>query len=266
MLEFVDDSFTRENSFENILSIQLGLNGFSFSVRTESGHLLVVKQLETNISNDNLLPRHFEDWCNEEELLRLPYREKIIYYIGKRFSLVPEQLATETLNGEIRKLLISARTDEEYAENWIDEIKAKLLFMLPQHLDKALQERFGEYRIRHLVHKLIELPAANAHRNHMLLYFDEKSLFVLLRKNGKLSLCNVYQIHHQNDAVYYILAISRQLQVDAKDCGLVFAGESVFRDKTMALLSAHFGSTQKLDLPHQQHLNTDDVSTLICLL
>lgn len=266
MFEFVDDSFNRENSFENILSIQLGLNGFSFCIRTESGHLLYLKQLAVSISNDHLLARRFEDWCNEEELLLLPYREKQIYYTGNRFSLVPKQLDSESVNADIRQLVMAADADEEYAENWIEEIEAKLLFMLPRHLNKALQENLGDHRIMHLVQKLIALSAVESHDNKLLLFFNDKDLFFLLRKNQRLELCNVFHIQHENDAVYYVLAASRQLQVAYKNCNLTVAGKSVFRAQTMKHLSAYFGSVEPLVFTHHPSSGETDVSELVCLL
>jgi len=266
MFEFVDDSFTRENSFENILSIQLGLNGFSFCIRAGNGHLLYLKQLEVSISNEHLLARHFEDWCNEEELLLLPYREKQIYYIGNRFSLVPEQLESGTVNADIRQLLLAANTDEEYAENWIEEIEAKLLFMLPKHLNSVLQDNLGDHRVMHLMQKLIALTAAESHDTMLLLYFNDKDLFFLLRENKQLKLCNVFRIQHENDAVYYVLAACRQLQVAAKSCALSIAGKSVFREKTMKHLSVHFSSVEPFVFTHQPPFSKTDISELICLL
>ena len=266
MFEFVDDSFIRENSHENILSIQVNLNGFSFCIhKGVDNKLLYFKQLQLKISSNHLLVRRLDDWCKEEELLLLPYREKHVYYVGYRFSLVPEQLESEALKSDIRTLVMSANEEEEYAENWIEEIKAKLVFMIPDQLNNILHENIGDYRLKHVVKKLISISHTESSLCNLLVFFDEKEMIVLAKKNKQLIFCNNFRINHVNDVVYYILTIAKQLQIDLKNSTLQISGKSDFIDGAKQDLSQHFVSITKAIQNTEDRISESNVAQSVCL-
>ena len=266
MFEFVDDSFIRENSFENILSIQVSLNGFSFCIRKgDDNKLLYFKQHQVKISSDHLFVRRLEDWCKEEELLQLPYREKHVFYVAYRFSLIPEELESEVLKSDVRLLLMTATEEEEYAENWMEEIKAKLVFMIPGQLNHVLHECFGDYRLKHVVQKLASIPAPEFSESNILLFFDEKELIVLAKQKGQLSFCNTFKINHVNDAIYYILTIAKQLKIDIKNGTLQITGKSDFLEGTAVNLSQHFKSVEQALQTSDEKIGEFNISESICL-
>lgn len=266
MFEFVEDSFNRENSFENILSIQVGLNGFSFCIRKgENNKLLYFKQLAVKISSNHLFIRRVEDWFKEESLLLLPYREKHLYFIGHRFSLVPHQLESEELKSDLRMLLMAAGDEEEYAENWVEEIKAKLVFMLPDGMNKVLRDNLGDIRLKHVTQKLIALSTSESAENSMLLFFDEKKLFLLASKNQQLVLSNLFSINHANDVLYYTLTAAKQLKLDFGKCILQIAGKSDFMESAVNNLSAHCKSIAKLPHLTEDQLSDANICESVCL-
>ena len=266
MFEFVDDSFIKEKSFENILSIQVGLNGFSFCIRgKENNHLLYFKQFPVKTSSDHLFIRRLEDWCKEDELLQLPYYEKQVFYIGHRFSLVPEQLEHEELKSNVRSLIMSAHNEDEYAENWIEEIKAKLVYILPDRLHKVLNENLGSFKLKHIVQKLISSPVPESAKNNFLLFFDEKELIILARKEAQLVLCNIFKVNHVNDVIYYMLTLVKQLPIDSKNCLVQVSGKSDFMEGSVNSLSKHFNSIERFPQNTDARLNQVAVSESVCL-
>lgn len=246
MYDFIDDSFSRKNSHEYILSIQVSLNGFSFCIRELSGRILCFKHIDLKISSEQFISRRFADWCNEEELLQLTYNQKQLVYIGKRFTLLPQQMESEELKGDLRELLLQTGDEEEYAENWIKEVQAKLIFVLPPEFNGTVKEKLGEVRICHIVQKLIHWQDVQADKSGLLLFFDHKDLYLVLKQKKQLTLANAYKVNHANDVIYYALSVAKQLKVDLKSCKVTTGGQSTLRNSLNEQLQQHFGTVEIL--------------------
>ena len=63
--------FDIEKTYKYILSIQVSLDGFSFSVLSQhEDNVLAFKTNQLKISSAALIPRRFNDWLESEELLK----------------------------------------------------------------------------------------------------------------------------------------------------------------------------------------------------
>ncbi len=246
MYDFIDDSFSRKNSHEYILSIQVNLNGFSFCIRELSGRMLCFKHIDLKISGDQFISRRFADWCDEEELLQLPYNQKQLVYTGTRFSLLPQQMESEELKSDLRELLLKAGDEEEYAENWIKEVQAKLIFVLPPEFTGTVKEKLGEVRISHIVQKLIHWQDVQANDSGLLIFFNHKDLYLLVKQNKQLILANVFKVNHSNDVIYYALSVAKQLKVELKSCKVTISGQSSLKTSLDEQLQQHFDAVEIL--------------------
>jgi hypothetical protein len=266
MYDFIDDSFNRENSQENILSIQLSLNGFSFCIQhSNDKRILRFKHRDIKISTPQLISRLFADWCNEEDLLTSSYRQKQVIFAGSQFSLIPQQLESEALKSDLQALLLN-RVYDEYAENWIENIKAKVIFPLPTDLNKTIQEQLGLARIVHPITQLIRLQYRHTAETSLVLYFDNKDMFLTMKENERLLLANHFRINHINDVVYYALSVAKQLKTKTKITTVLLGGKSDLLTGLQKNLANHFADVQWL-LPEYpvQLADKKTVSEFVCL-
>ena len=92
MFEFdTDAAFDIEKTSEYILSIQVSLDGFSFSVvHPGNNRILAFKHTPLKISSESILSRHFESWTSTEDLWTKPFRKTRLIVFSPRFSLIPE--------------------------------------------------------------------------------------------------------------------------------------------------------------------------------
>ena len=267
MFDFISESFNRNNSYEYKLSIQVSLNGFSFCIRNEADNqLLVFKQTDFVTSGEHLLARRFHDWVNDEELLLLPYDKKEVVVNHRNFSLLPEQLESENLKKSISELLPGG-TDTEFAEGWIKAIKAKLIYHLPPELAKTINEVLGESRLMHPVQKLIGIQKRSPLSDLLLLYFDQQEMYLVLKKEDELALCNYFQINHANDALYYILTTVQQLGLFPKATNVSAGGKAAYREDLTTLLQKYFKHVEALipQLPEGDTISIEVLSEHICL-
>jgi len=244
MYDFVEESFKIEDTFEYILSIQVSLNGFSFSVfQPNRDKILVFKSIPLKISGENLIARRFKEWVNSEELLQKTFQKTRVIVFSNKFTLVPKSIYKNELNEELAHLFFREGNQLQFAENLVEKINAKLLFNLPEGLNDALQETIGECDIIHPIKSVIS-NISDKEGEKLVLLFNDKYLFLLLSKNEKLLLANGFKINHENDVVYYVLTTLKQFDIQAKHTKLFYAGQSAYSSQTSINLGKYFFSVE----------------------
>ncbi|MCY1720064.1 DUF3822 family protein [Prolixibacteraceae bacterium Z1-6] len=269
MPDFVAESFKIEDTFEYILSIQVSLNGFSFSVlRPVDNTILVFKSTTLKISSDKLIARRFSEWMNSEELLQKTYKKTRVIILSDKFTLIPKSLHRNNLNEELAHLLFKEGSKLQFAENLVEKINAKLLFTLPDGINKIISQTIGECEIMHPVKSIINNFPESNEKNTLVLLFNNNTLFLALGKNKQLLLANSFTINHSNDVVYYVLTALKQLEVPTLNTKLFYAGKSVYANDTHKNLQKYFASTS-LFLPnkfeHESKLSEELIAENIAL-
>ena len=146
------ESFDIEKTYEYILSIQVSLDGFSFSILSQhENEILAFSTNQLKISSTALIARRFNDWLESEELLKKPFKKIRVVVFSQKFTLIPEEYFREGLKQEIPPLLFGEDDEHEIAENAIGELATRLIFALPTGLNKVISEQIGECEIVHPV-------------------------------------------------------------------------------------------------------------------
>lgn len=257
MSDFVEVSFKKENTFEYILSIQVSLNGFSFSVcDPKNNKILVFKSTTLKISSNTLIARRFKEWIQSEELLLNPFQNTRVIIFGNKFTLVPRAFHKNDLNSELAHILFKESNNFQFAENLVGKLEAKLIFALPNGLNETISEILGQCEIIHPLKTVINSLPDSANTNSLVLLFNNNDLYLLLSKNNTLLLANSFRINHINDVVYFVLSTLQQLNVKAKETNLYSAGKSIFEPATKSSLNNYFTTCKTLTSPHLNENST----------
>ena len=242
MHEFLEESFDLENTYEYILSIQVSLNGFSFSVLYPNNNsVLAFKYTPLKISNTGLIARRFKDWYTSEEVLHKAFQQTRLIVFSDKFTLLPENLSNESAKEEITHILFQNGSKLKFAENIVEPLKARLLFSLPEGLMPVVSETIGECEIIHPLKSMINATLSNKnHPDELTLLFNDKELYLLIKKQKLIQLANTFKINHCNDAVYFVLTTLNQMGISPKEFVMNYAGVSPFKEETAKSLHNHF--------------------------
>lgn len=247
MREFSEASFDLEKSYEYILSIQVSLNGFSFSiVRPSDKVLLFFKTIPLKISSNALFLRRFKEWIASEELVQKPFKKVRLIIFSDKFSFVPAQLQHKDLNEDLVHLLFQSADTYQFAENLVKILSAKLLFAIPDGLIHAVQELVGECEIIHPLKLIINSTLKTTDDQSLVLLFDENNLQLIVVQNKELLLANSFRINHANDVVYFILTALKQLNVASRKTKLFYSGQSTYLIDSVTNLEKHFSTSENL--------------------
>lgn len=248
MHEFVtDESFDLEKTYEYILSIQVSLDGFSFSVISPTeNRLLVFKSTSLKISSNSLITRHFIEWLNSEELLLKPFKRIRVILFSNKFTIIPMQYSTKELKLQIPKILFKENDELEIAENVLNKLEARLLFVLPAGINTVLTDRFGEYEIIHPLKIVANQHSKPEKRINLILILDSENIYITLFNKNSILFGNSFKQAHANDVIYYILNVLKQLEIEPQTTELLYVGKSIIEDEAVRTLKKYFYKTSIL--------------------
>jgi hypothetical protein len=248
MHELVTDNslFDLEKTYEYILSIQVRLDGFSFSILSNN-QLVAFKSVQLKISSNSLITRHFTEWIKTEELLQKPFKKISIVIFSEKFSLIPEDYFQESLKTEISKLLFDRDDKPEIAVNSISKLKTRLIFTLPKGLNSVIQENIGECEIIHPVKTVLNnLPETD--KNGLVLLFNKNSFYAVLYNGNKVLVANSFKTTHATDVVFYLLTMLKQLEIQTSEIALFITESANKLPGIEAALQPYFTNINELKL------------------
>ena len=242
-----DQSFDLNRTSEYILSIQVSLDGFSFSVIDDNDNrLLMLYSSQATISTEKFIARRFDEWVNSEEILSRQFAEVRVQYCTGNFTTVPESFFISEKQNEIAALLFEQEITSQVVTVHPKNTASKVLFSIPANFPSEIAEKFGSYSLEHPAAVLAEKGSSFfiEKEKGALLYFTPKSFLLLLYSGKKLLLANSYNYSHPNDVVYYLMAALNQYQIKPGDLKLILSGEISSGDKTEMLLREYFSKTE----------------------
>jgi hypothetical protein len=253
-----DEYFDLEKTKEYILSIQVSLGGFSFSViHPNENRLLALQHTPGTISNERFISRRFNEWLESEKLLQQSYKETRIIVSTEKFTLVPEMFYNEQKKREIMHPVLETDATGNIGVNRIETFETRLLFAIPPQLETTLDHA----TLMHPVKLLIENRPKITAENGLILWFNSGGCYLVLYKANQLLLTNYFKITHENDVIYYVLTTFKQLGVAPGKTELQMGGEMAEKESIQNLLKKYFSSVNFLKPKGEIQINTEKFNT-----
>lgn len=241
-----DQSFSLDRTKEYKLSIQVSLDGFSFSlVRIYDNRLVGLKYIPVKISTEKFIARRFGEWIQSEEIFNHEFAEVQVQYNTGNFTALPGVYYQEEKQNELASMLFEQEMISQVISNYDENSEIQFLFTLPVNLFTEVTNKFGNCKIVHpasvLAIKCTSLFQED--ENGALLCFSKNSFILLLFSENKLLLANQFNYGHANDLVYYLMAVLNQFKIKPADTKVYLAGEITGKDESEKLLREYFIET-----------------------
>jgi hypothetical protein len=249
MFDFTtDDSFEIEKTLQYTLSIQVSLDGFSFTAfDTFDNRVVAFKTTPLKISSELLLVRHLKDWLESESFLKKRFNNVRIFVDTASFTLIPDEFSEDKFAENLNSLIFNEDTAVELTENKIAVLNARLIFPVHSYLIGLLNQFFNSNKeILHPVSTLLSNPAVNKKRNSAFIITSQKYFHLVIYRNGKLVLANSFQYFHQTDLVYIVLNSFQQVETARSETELFVCGTMYNNSEIESLLIPYFSHISKL--------------------
>lgn len=226
-LNFVDLTFDLNRTTEYDLSIQVGLDGFSFCILDRlPKKLIVLQHIPLIVGKLQFLAKKMETIFDQEQKLTAAYRSVSVSWSTNKATLLPKALADEQLVAKIAALTNEIGRNEELAVNDLPGFNQQLIFSYPKELMTLLNGKFTEFSF---THKSVPLLACaveqrNEKKNTLLINFEKQYVRMIVLKDRQIALYNSFYFKNEADFLYYTLNICHTLQIDPERDELLIGG------------------------------------------
>lgn len=218
-INLVDHSFDLKRTSEYHISIQLGLDGFSFCILDVSRNKYIAfRHIPLIVGKPQFLPKKIEVLFEEEEKLNASFHSVSIIYSGINATLFPKEFS-----GASDSLKLAALTSEN---NRIEEIRTEdipgsnyqIVYGFPHQVINLFNRKYTEFRFRHKSIPLLAtvLDQVNEKKNSLLINFEKKYFRTIALKGTQIVLHNSFYFKNESDFLFHTLNVWHNLQFDAE--------------------------------------------------
>lgn len=226
-LKLIDGSFDLKFASEYHLSIQLGLDGFSFCILDiRRNKYLVFGHIPLIVGKLQFLSRKIESIFDQEEKLHATFHTVSISYSTNKASLVPKEYTEPALLLQTAALTNDFSRNEDVRTDDLPGFNYQLVYSYPKDLMTLLNRKFTDFQFRH---KSIPLLASvvnqrNEKKNTLLINFEKNYIRMIALMGDQISLYNSFYFKNDTDFLYYTLNICHSLQFDAERDEILIGG------------------------------------------
>jgi len=201
------------------LSIQIGLNGFSFCIRNNA-EVLAIESYNNSLSK-------LESTIEKNKWLSQEYASTNITISTKKYTLIPASLYKIE---DRKKYLELNHIRTEQLDSLADEVKSIGSYTV-YGISKAEQDIittfFGKSKVKHF--SSIHLPYMllqhkNSEGKIMIVNVDYKQMHITVIDHSKLLYFNVFNYKTAHDCIYYVLFVCEQLELNSEHLLLELMG------------------------------------------
>jgi hypothetical protein len=234
----MDYSFVRENFdinsiANNILSIQISLDGFSFVIspveNQQSVDYIYIKEIEKQDSENLIDALSSFQGFDEKEF----YAIKIMIH-ETFFTLVPEPLFDLRDMKAYLKLNHPPRLKSKTLSNRISFADAVCVFSIEESLYELLKKKFPGADYYHTALPFCTM-ALNKSTNGAFIQCYNKTMELAIVKDQKLALYNIFDLHDNNDIIYFVLNAYKSTGIDPVTHPLQISGQLPKTSETIKL-------------------------------
>ncbi|MCK5782360.1 MAG: DUF3822 family protein [Flavobacteriales bacterium] len=236
----IDKSLESEH-FKNLeLSIQLMLDGFSFSILNSDLNKIVaiVSYDFTDIQHPLQLLEKIKKIYAENSLLKMTFQNINVSHINQVSTLVPTPLFDDDKLDSYLGLNHKILENEYLAYDIIEQVDLANIYSPYTEINDYIFENYGEFIYKHFSSVLIE-TFIDKHKENtlkMFVHVQNKQFEVIVIDNKKLLLYNSFLYQNEEDFVYFILFIAEQLKINPEEFALELYGEIEANSELFKLL------------------------------
>ena len=223
----IDQSFDLKHTSEYYLSIQLGLDGFSFCILDIFRHKYIAFQhIPLVVGKLQFLAKKIESIFEAEEILNASYQSVSVTYSTNNATLIPKEYTEPSNLIKIAALTNEISRNEDICSEDLPGFNYQLVYSYPKELMTFLNRKYTEFKF---MHKSIPLLSAtnnqrNEKKNTLLINFENKYIRMIAIRGSQIELYNSFYFKTETDFLYYTLNIWHSLQFDPERDEILIGG------------------------------------------
>ncbi len=184
------------------ITIQLDLNGYSFSIYDRNGILLSEesRSCPVDLSVNELAP-----------VLDRPFSMVSVYFTTWKYTLVPQSHFAKDRGRECLKAVRDISDDDEVLTLDLPSRKAVMVFALPVAIYGALTRQCRNVKFYPAAYLLIDRIASVHDNNRLIVSFTEGMLHIVAAERDRLLFANSFPAADIATAEYFIFSVTKEV-------------------------------------------------------
>jgi hypothetical protein len=218
------------NLQENHLSIQLSLDGFSFTIYNKIEHkigVFCIYELQ-NVKTPYIHLELIEQLFEQETLLNHKYHLVSVVHTNNLVTQVPNAFLDKNNLSHYLSHTIKVLEDDYITYDTLENIDITNVYVPFVNINNFLLDRYGSFIFKHSSTVLIEkLFNFYKHKENDFCFVNValNNFEIVVLKNGTFTLYNTFNFSTKEDFIYYILFVAEQLNLNPEDFNLILLGE-----------------------------------------
>ena len=211
------------------LSIQIHLNGLSFCILNKEANTIEFLKTLTfaNKLNPNDILNHLKVELSSNNAFSEDFDAVTVIHQNELSTLVPEAFYDEKNKADYLKFNSKILRTDFITVDKIEVNKSVNVYVPYVNINNYIFDTFGEFVYKHSSSVLIDtiLQKEKVSQDPVVyVNSNTNTIELLVVKNGKLQLFNVFEYHSKEDFIYYILFVFEQLSLDVETTLIKLSG------------------------------------------
>ncbi len=245
-ISIVDKDFSSGSQTKKILSIELGLDGFSFTILDvlEFKYQVLESYQWTEGSSWENICGLLESIIKANPVLTENFERVNIAYFSPQLNLVPFEVFQHLHKDAYHDFVAATPPAHDVITDRLNNLKAYGVYSFPGVLQKKLNYYFPSHRIRHSGSVLIESLLAAAKLREweadIVLQIRPDHVEIILMDKQQLIFYNAFRYQTLDDLMYYLFFVLEKFNLEASGMRAMLIGEVSLDSELYRMLSAYF--------------------------
>ncbi|MFV0365161.1 MAG: DUF3822 family protein [Mangrovibacterium sp.] len=212
-LSLVDETFDLNLTFEYKLSIQLCLDGFSFSILdTLQNKVVYLFYQELYDSKPEFIVKHLQTTYQNSDLLQLEYKHTSLFYNATKLQIIPHDLFRDDDLANYQQLAFSAVQKHHHSYAEIANTNYYLISSVPDSIYSFFKEKHPQVNLQTRAQQWF--AQSEEQRNYAFVSISKRELFLALYDDKGLKSFNSFSWYSESDLLFYILGSIKNQEIN----------------------------------------------------
>jgi len=218
--ELFDETLDINSTNNYEISIQVSLNGFSFSLLDRLRNRFVMLRDYKLNGRENEICSQVQGIINQDDFLGKPYSKYRLIFSFEKSTLIPVSLYDPAVKDDYFKLNHQLEDGYIVSNNKISDPDSYILFDVRKDLFDLVCKAFPEASLSHQVRPLLNAGFAVANRSgdrYIHTNIEDTYFNIFIIKDAKLDFFNTFRYRNDSDILYFLLYCFEQLGVGTNE-------------------------------------------------
>ena len=162
--------------------------------------------------------------------------ERVLVMVDAPTLMVPTNLFVEEERDALYRHAFTDVEQQQVMHTVLPDLNAVVLFAIQKDLRSVIANNFGNVRYTTAVAPVwrhLHQRSYTGQHQKIYGYFHDRRMEVFSYAQNRFKFCNSFAVNNPNDALYYLLAVWKQLNMDAEHDELHLVGDISERDQLL---------------------------------